>query len=160
MKGFSSDSSGVRFNHFYWIIGGHTPCFGTLSTFLEWFDPAYGQGNLNSNLWSIKKRKWIDGPEYPHDTNYTFKHTCALALNASSVLFIGLLRMDLPVYLNEMYDQYPNSYTVIYNFDKDEWNAQESLFTTWDEDMYFSYSTACTIEQQKKEKRSVIVAQF
>ena len=58
VKGFSSDSSGVRFNHFYWIIGGHTPCSGTLSTFLEWFDPAYGQGNLNSYLWSIKKRKW------------------------------------------------------------------------------------------------------
>ena len=158
MKGFSSDSSGVRFGHFYWIIGGCIPYSGTLSS--PWEDCHFGQENKNSKLWSIKKRKWINGPEYPHSTKYTFRHTCALTLNASSILFIGLLRMDLPVYLNEMYDQYPNSYTVIYNFDKDEWNAQESLFTTWDEDMYFSYSTACTIEQQKKEKRSVIVAQF
>ena len=161
VKGFTSDSSGVRFGHFYWIIGGYTPSSGTLTPFWGWsVDVQIGQENKNSYLWSIKKRKWINGPEYPHSTNYTFKHTCALTLNASSVLFVGLLRMDLaPVYLYDMY-QYPNSYTAIYNFESKKWIEQDTLFTTLDEDIYFSFNTACTIEQNKREKRSVKVNLF
>ena len=158
MEGFSLESTGVRFRNLFWIIGGHNSCLGTSPSAFGWdVDVTKGQGNKHSYLWNIKKRKWIQGPEYAKITHYTFKSTCALTLNASSVLFVGLLRLDLPVYLNEFYNQYPNSYTAIYNFDTKKWIEQEKLFTTWDENMYFTYNTACTVEQNKSDKRSLYV---
>ena len=45
--------------------------------------------SLNSVLWSIPKHKWLDGPSI-ENTGYQFIHACAVAINVSSVLFIGL----------------------------------------------------------------------
>ena len=42
----------------------------------------------SSQIWSLDKKKWMDGPVLP--SKYDFINSCALALNSSTVLFVGV----------------------------------------------------------------------
>ena len=69
------------------------------------------KGSVNSYLWSIQKNVWLTGPNVSQ-TNYEFINACALALNATTVLFIGL--SNSTSYGNRSY--IPNDLTATYNF--------------------------------------------
>ena len=42
----------------------------------------------SSQIWSLDKKKWTNGPVVP--SKYDFINSCALALNSSTVLFVGV----------------------------------------------------------------------
>ena len=42
----------------------------------------------SSQIWSLDKKKWTKGPVLP--SKYDFINSCALALNSSTVLFVGV----------------------------------------------------------------------
>ena len=42
----------------------------------------------SSQIWSLDKKKWRNGPVVP--SKYDFINSCALALNSSIVLFVGV----------------------------------------------------------------------
>ena len=70
------------------------------------------KGSANSYLWSIPKNVWLTGPNVSQ-TNYEFINACTLALNATTVLFIGL--SNSTSYGNRSY--IPNDLTATYNFE-------------------------------------------
>ena len=70
------------------------------------------KGSVYSYLWSIPKNVWLTGPNVSQ-TNYEFINACALALNATTVLFIGL--SNSTSYGNRSY--IPNDLTATYNFE-------------------------------------------
>ena len=62
--------------------------------------------NYNSMIWSLSKNKLLNGPDYmkaltssPYWTR--FGHTCAIAINKTAVLFIGL-QDEIKLLNNEM----------------------------------------------------------
>ena len=88
-------------------------------------------------IWSISKNKWIEGPDYMkgQDIPIKFEHTCAIAINKTAVLFIGLQHDAI---LDQRYEQYiinntksksqvPNDITIIYNFEFHSWALQDFL---------------------------------
>ena len=151
------DSTGVRFGNFFWIIGGDSSCNnGHTGSFYEFV----GQGNKNSYLWQIDKKKWVKGPKYHNKINKTFHYSCAVALNNSAILFIGLIEvmhstgqsMDE---FEEINEGFPNKYNVLYNFISKLWIEQESLDFHRDNigNFDYMYSTTCIIIHGKKNKR-------
>ena len=70
------------------------------------------KGSVYSYLWSIPKNVWLTGPNVSQ-TNYEFINACAIALNATTVLFIGL--SNSTSYGNRSY--IPNDLTATYNFE-------------------------------------------
>ena len=80
------------------------------------------KGSANSYLWSIPKNEWLTGPNVSQ-TNYEFINACALALNATTVLFIGL--SDSTNYGNRSH--IPNDLTATYNF-KVGWETCQNVF--------------------------------
>ena len=80
------------------------------------------KGSANSYLWSIPKNEWLTGPNVSQ-TNYEFINACALALNATTVLFIGL--SDSTNYGN--HSHIPNDLTATYNF-KVGWETCQNAF--------------------------------
>ena len=90
-KGFNIDSTGVRFGHFFWLIGGESRCNEDQ---VGVFDAnSKGKKNKNSYIWSTKKKKWFPGPEYHRQTKYIFHYSCAVPLNVSAILFVGLQKL-------------------------------------------------------------------
>ena len=49
----------------------------------------YINATTNSYLWVISKQSWLPGPQLP-EPKPSFINACALAINSSAVLFIGL----------------------------------------------------------------------
>ena len=155
-EGFMHDSTGVRFDKFFWIIGGDSTCDKKPAGS---FYGIAGQGNKNSYLWHVDKNRWVKGPQYHNKINKTFHYSCALALNKSSILFIGLVEVgcmecSLEEFL-EVNDGFANKYSVIYNFDTKLWIDQESLNYHRDDigNFEYTYLTACNIHHGKKKKR-------
>ena len=155
-EGFMHDSTGIRFDKFFWIIGGDSTCDKKPAGS---FYGIAGQGNKNSYLWHVDKNRWVKGPLYHKKINKTFHYSCALALNKSSILFIGLVEVgcmecSLEEFL-EVNDGFANKYSVIYNFDTKLWIDQESLNYHRDDigNFEYTYLTACNIHHGKKKKR-------
>ena len=156
-EGFMYDSTGVRCDYFFWIIGGDSSCNnGHIGSFYDFV----GQGNKNSYLWHIEKKKWVKGPKYHNKINKTFHYSCAVALNKSAILFTGLVEVKHSIgqSLNEfedLNDGFPNKYNVLYNFNSKLWIEQESLDFRKDNigNFEYMYSTTCVVNHGKKDKR-------
>ena len=127
-------------------------CSGSFTSLVASFYGIAGQGNKNSYLWHVDKNRWVKGPQYHKKINKTFHYSCALALNKSSILFIGLLEVEEFWKFN---NAFPNKYTVIYNFDTKLWIDQESLNYHINDigNFEYTYLTACNIHHEKKNKR-------
>ena len=155
-SGFSIDSTGVRFGNWFWFIGGENTCSDSNKN--NFGDK--GTRNPNSYLWSTKKKKWFEGPQYYPETKYAFHYSCGIALNSSAVLFVGLLKVkyedssDFANYAIKNED-FPNKYVCIYNFAINTWVEQDSLkFPIRGEHSFmYDYNPACVIEQNKNAKR-------
>ena len=119
----------------------------------------------NSLMWSAPKHKWLKGPK-TEKTKYRFINACALAINVSSVLFIGLstnenighghFDYDYELNMNINLDDTPNDITAIYNFELDKWQQQDSLYfkdSFNEEDFEYSYELSCAIVHEKTRNR-------
>ena len=116
--------------------------------------------SLNSVLWSIPKHKWLEGPSI-ENTGYQFIHACAVAINVSSVLFIGLSEiMKKPVYTADGHfmgtwdglKRTANNITAIYNFELHKWEQQDYL-NLYNSKTDYSYELTCTIMHEKDKNR-------
>ena len=58
-------------------------------------------GSNGSQIWSLSKQKWIPGPPYPK--GYFSLNSCAIALNSTAVLVIGLIPVP-----NQAFDEIYN----------------------------------------------------
>ena len=114
--------------------------------------PVAYDGNKSTYLWSIQKKRWFLGPNKHPNPVLILSYACPIVLNSTSILFIGLIKLDpgLPLYASD-----PPNITMIYNFDNKAWTEQDSLdFTT--KDIYineYAHNPACTVDQQKDDKR-------
>ena len=120
-----------------------------------------GKRNPNSYLWSLKKKKWLKGPQYYQKTKYAFHYSCGVALNSTAVLFVGLLKvinssddLSLSEFL-ELNEHFPNKYVSIYNFERKIWVEQEPLDFTMNDvrNFDYDYNPSCVVEQNKKSSR-------
>ena len=114
----------------------------------------------NSLIWSVPKHKWLKGPKI-EKTKYRFINACALAINVSSVLFIGLSTNK-----NTGFDGFdnlkytPNDITAIYNFKLNKWQQQDSLYfksSFEDNDFEYSYELSCSVVHEKTRNRLEII---
>ena len=118
--------------------------------------PSPTEPSKNSILWSVARHAWLEGPAISN-TNYIFINACALAINASSVLFIGLSVWNpwdhLPINLYFI----PNNITAIYNFESDRWQQQDSLYfpdiLPSVMNVEFSYEFTCSVLNEKTQQR-------
>ena len=106
----------------------------------------------SSQLWSLVKKKWIPGPEIPE--KYILWNTCSLALNSSTVLFVGARKMNGTEFGNDALFYNPNNVTLSYDFKTNLWFEHDQLsFPTINH--YYDYYTAdftCAIYFEKREK--------
>ena len=117
--------------------------------------PAPTEPSKNSILWSIAKHAWLEGPAISN-TNYIFINACALAINASSVLFVGLSTWDPWDYWGFNSYNIPNNITAIYNFEFDRWQQQDSLYFPDIPpiiEVEFSYEFTCSVLNEKTRQR-------
>ena len=107
---FSHMSVGVRVGEYFWIIGGNENCLtynlgiqtlikysNSLTNSISKSGLIQGYGTVifcgvltsqrKSLLWSIKKRKWINGPRLPNDV--FLLHSSSSAINSTHVIFVG-----------------------------------------------------------------------
>ena len=132
--------------------------------------PIEWKGNNNSQVWSMTKKKWMKGPALMK--GYYALNACALALNSSAVLVVGLIKaLDFSAsYSKEEDGILPNTATSIYNFETKRWTLQESIhyntsegWTLLQEPVHFNlippqryvYSYTCQIVPDKKWTRYV-----
>ena len=122
--------------------------------------------SLNSILWSVPKHKWLAGPS-TNETKFRFINACAVAMNVSSVLFVGLSKKEEinPVngsttlnmsFQNWIYVDKPgNNITAIYNFELNRWQQQDSLYFNHSLDVIteYSYELTCSILHEKTGNR-------
>ena len=137
------------------MIGGELKCND------QRYGELRGERNPNSYLWSLKKKKWLKGPQYDQKTKFAFHYSCGVALNSTAILFIGLLKIKhspdgLSLFdIFELNEDFPNKYVCIYNFERKMWVEQESLDFTMNDIHYFThdYNPSCVVEQNKKSSR-------
>ena len=116
--------------------------------------PIEWKGNNNSQVWSMTKKKWMKGPTLMK--GYYALNTCALALNSSAVLIVGLIEaIDFSAsYPWDKDGLIPNTATAIYNFQTKSWSLQEPIDynTGWNKPQPFEYiySYTCQIIPDKK----------
>lgn len=110
------------------------------------------KASSNSQLWSISKQKWISGPSYPK--GFYALNSCALALNSTAVIVIGLIPTNDfdSFHSDEDIGLLQNTATVIYNFQSNKWIQQESLVYANTVHGY-TYDFTCHIVQEKSQKR-------
>ena len=131
--------------------------FSWLITFAEYSNPDSNWRGINSSqIWSLSKQKWIQGPQVPR--GYFSLNSCAIALNSTAVLIIGLIPISNQAF-DEIYNYnhiglLPNPATFIYNFQSNSWIEQESLpyeveGGVWE---YF-YDNSCQVVDGKNTKR-------
>ena len=112
------------------------------------------RGTNNSQIWSLSKQKWIPGPSYPK--GYFSLNSCAIALNYTAVLVIGLIPIPNQafdeIYIYTHIGSIPNHATLIYNFQRNSWAEQESL--PYEKNpLEFVYDNACQVIHEKNRKR-------
>ena len=81
-------------------------------------------------IWSLSRNKWLKGPVIPEmPMPIRFAHTCAIAINKTAVLFIGLYDDDILAKFdyNIPMTQVPNDIVIIYNFEFNSWALQDFL---------------------------------
>ena len=109
-------------------------------------------------IWSLSKNKWLKGPDSPEHT-FRFKHTCAIAINKTAVLFIGLYDDDI---LAKFDNQVPNDIVIIYNFEFNSWALQdflpinESVPRKSTISSYVHIDTSCGVIHEKVRSRLVV----
>ena len=110
------------------------------------------KGSDHSLVWSILKKRWIDGPTYPK--GYYAFNACAIALNRSSVLVAGLIATEEFSTLHSEYDigLLPNTETLIYNFEFNSWIPQEPVPIPPYQYRYL-YDMTCSVIQGKNYSR-------
>ena len=81
-------------------------------------------------------------------------NSCALALNSTAVLVIGLIPTNDfdSFYSDEEIGILPNTASAIYNFQSNKWIEQDSLFYV-NYVFGFMYDYTCHIVQEKSKKR-------
>ena len=72
---------------------------------------------FKSYLWSIKKKKWLPGPDVG---DFSYENACGVSLNSSSVLMIGAAQ-------GHFIEMQENTKTLIYNFELQKLSEQQSL---------------------------------
>ena len=158
LKGFTPDSTHVRVGNFFWLIGGSISC--SPLPLPPFSDQLYGI-NENSMLWSLSKKKWLNGPDYMKEHIFRFGHTCAVAINKTAVLFIGLQDDDKYYYTNDK-DKVPNDIVIIYNFEFNSWSLQDflpfngSVPRKHTISAYFNNDTSCSVIHEKVRSRLVV----
>ena len=81
-------------------------------------------------------------------------NSCALALNSTAVLIIGLIPTNdfNSFHSDEEIGILPNTASAIYNFQSNKWIEQDSLF--YENFVFgFMYDFTCHIVQEKSKKR-------
>ena len=91
------------------------------------------------------------GPNHP-DSGLFFSYACPIVLNSTAILFIGLIK---PHPWSPLSAFNPPNITMIFNFDTNAWIEQDSLnYTTKDININgYDHNPACTIDQQKNDRR-------
>ena len=157
IKGFTPDSTHIRVGNFFWLIGGSISC----SSPAAFFSSEVYSINDNSMLWSLSKKKWLNGPNYLWGTNLRFGHTCAVAINKTAVLFIGL-RDDYKYYFANNKAKVPNDNVIIYNFEFYSWALQDflpfngSVAIKHTISEYVYADTSCAVLHEKVRSRLVV----
>ena len=127
-------------------------------------DQLYGI-NANSMLWSLSKKKWLNGPDYMKETNIRFGHTCAIAINKTAVLFIGL-QQDANYYFANNKDKVPNDIVITYNFEFYSWALQDFLPFNGSVPIkhtiseYVYADTSCAVLHEKVRSRLVVLVLY
>ena len=82
-------------------------------------------------------------------------NACALALNSSAALIVGLIEaVDFSAsYSNEEDGLFPNTKTAIYNFETKIWSLQEPIHYDTPPPFQYVYSYTCQIIPDKKWNR-------
>ena len=105
------------------------------------------------------------------DIPIKFEHTCALAINKTAALFIGLQHDAI---LDQRYDQYvinntknksqvPNDIVIIYNFEFNSWALQDFLPFNGSVPIkhtiseYVYADTSCAVLHEKVRSRLVVL---
>ena len=65
-------------------------------------------------LWSIKKQKWINGPDLPESIANMFDFKCAISVNSTTAFIFDIL------------STFVNSSTYSFNFEKKMWYEHQS----------------------------------
>ena len=110
-------------------------------------------------IWSLSKNKWLKGPDSPEHI-FRFEHTCAIAINKTAVLFIGLYHDDILVNKNKI--QVPNDIVIIYNFEFNSWALQDFLPINGSVpkkstiSSYVHIDTSCGVFHEKVRSRLVV----
>ena len=110
------------------------------------------KGSDHSLVWSISKKRWIDGPTYPK--GYYAFNACAIALNRSAVLVAGLIATEEFSTPQSEYDfgLLPNTEALIYNFNFNSWIQQESIPIPSYQYRYL-YDMTCSVIRGKNDLR-------
>ena len=112
------------------------------------------RGSNGSQIWSLSKQKWTPGPSYPK--GYFSLNSCAIALNSTAVLVIGLIPVPSQAF-DEIYNwnhigTIPNPATLIYNFQSKSWVEQDSVpYAGYPWEYFYDYS--CQVVHEKNRKR-------
>ena len=80
----SADPFGLRVGDYFWVIGGRP------YKYLPHIGPELGR--LSTTLWSIKKEKWIRGPELPEDLlefDIIYKAVCAVSVGSNTAFILN-----------------------------------------------------------------------
>ena len=149
---FCRDASMVQVANMFWIIGGTFPCSANAGNYMVML-----RKSSNSQIWSLNKKKWNNGPVLP--SKYDFINSCALALNSSTVLFVGVNsikgsenhQLDISTIVLESNQ---NNIAITFNFATNMWTEQENLtfpVYSW-LDLYVN-DFSCTVYNDKSTKR-------
>ena len=122
---------------------------------------------ISSVLWSLDKMGWGPGPSTKKidDNHLALINTCSLALNATAVLFIGLVHLDSKDFsifslqsIHWHHDNGNHTTTAIYNFELGAWYFQEPLdydVSNFDLLGLNQHKIACAIYQSKSERKYI-----
>ena len=112
-------------------------------------------------IWSLTKNKWLKGPNTPA-MPIRFEHTCAIAINKTAVLFIGLYDVVISVKFDYNMTQVPNDIVIIYNFEFNSWALQDFLPINGSVpkkstiSSYVHIDTSCGVIHEKVRSRLVV----
>ena len=97
------------------------------------------KGIRTSQLWSLNRGKWVEGPSIP--PKYELINACAVPLNSTTVLFVGVSLTNIKI-TPETIDSIPNNLVITYDFQSHLWTEQES-FSFPAELLYQYYTSLC-----------------
>ena len=122
---------------------------------------------ISSVLWSLEKMGWGPGPSTKKldDNHLALINTCSLALNATAVLFIGLVHIDSKDYsyfgmesIHWYHDNGNHTTTAIYNFELGDWYFQDPLdYVVPSLDLLglHQHKIACALYHSKSERKYI-----